>query len=338
MKSNPKTLEPYQRLETMWQDRHPGFHMVSCSSGTAALHLACEVVRACIVRPSDYYKILVPTYTMIACARAVSMAGLGVKLGVYDENLLLDTKHAQDMVQADPTVIGVMPVHIYGRLCDMDAIHDGVCYRKTVRPPYVIEDMSHVHGIQPHSKTDIACWSLYRNKIVGGEEGGIVGFRDKGIAEIARKLKNHGFTDEHDFNHMPRGCNYRLSNANALPIIDAIGRMQYYIQRRKEIAEMYSQLIGIRSQLKQPRVANWVYDMVLPDYCNTGHIVKQLNAKGIRARRGFVPINLQEEYRSTLYTPSLKHQQMMYLPINPKMENDEVEYVTKTFLELANEA
>lgn len=78
------TLEPYQLLERRWAEFNglDPAGMVACSSGTAALHLALEAL------PVE--RVFLPDLTMVACARAVVMAGLEPVFVDCDERLLMD--------------------------------------------------------------------------------------------------------------------------------------------------------------------------------------------------------------------------------------------------------
>ena len=79
-------MEPYQQLEREWAEWNhlDPAGMVVCSSGTAALHLALEAL--CL----GGAEIIVPDYTMIACARAVTLAGCTPVFVDCDERLLMD--------------------------------------------------------------------------------------------------------------------------------------------------------------------------------------------------------------------------------------------------------
>jgi perosamine synthetase len=211
-------VEPYQELEQQWarwNSLDPA-GMVVCSSGTAALHLALEAMQL-----SAGSKVIVPDFTMIACARAVTLAGLEpVLVDCTEHDLSIDCDLASSAVRKYHQVRAIMPVHIYGRRCPMNKI-TGIARCEGL---YVVEDLAEAHGILPHPDTDAACWSFYKNKIIHGEEGGAVWFRSEERARHARSLRSLGFTEAHDFTHIPRGHNYRMSNAHASLVLDCLDR------------------------------------------------------------------------------------------------------------------
>jgi dTDP-4-amino-4,6-dideoxygalactose transaminase len=244
-------MEQYQLLEvdlSKWIETEPE-NVVVCSSGTAALHLAIEsleVYNSCI---------LLSDYNMIACARAIALSGSYPRLGDFNLNLLINPGKFPDVQSQTARISAIMPVHIYGRRCDMDIIH-----RKAEQYQCsVIEDMAEIHGVKPHAKSHAACWSFYKNKIVAGEEGGAVWFKDSKIAQRARMLRSLGFTEDHDFRHIPRGMNYRLSNANAAIIRRSLAFFEENVYDRLALLEEYDRLIP--PEWKMPkRESPWVYD------------------------------------------------------------------------------
>lgn len=332
-------MELYEQLEyefATWQGLEPS-RMVVCSSGTAALHLALEALE---LPPGS--GVLVPDYTMIACPRAVSMAGLAPILVDCRSDLLLDST----LLDCAPsTTRAVMPVHIYGRQCDMATI-----YQKAQRMGWwVVEDLAEAHGILPHSSTDAACWSFYKNKIVCGEEGGAVYFKSQDKADIARSLRCLGFPggvsgQAPEYKHRPRGHNYRLSNLHAKPILQSLRCWGNNNQARREIEGWYEEECP-PAWRNGSRGAVWVYDMLIPNLSPTRqhYIVQELNKQNIAARLGFHPVHLQQEYalcRLLCYSsPRSKAlgQQVVYLPVQPGMTQGDVRRIMKALQATYNE-
>jgi len=317
-------MEPYEELEHkvgVWCGR-PG-NAVVCSSGTSALHLALETLR---LKPGS--KVLIPEFTMIACARAVTLAGL-VPLPVdCGEDMLIRTDLLDYLCTPDTSA--VMPVHVYGRRCAMDEIADFA----TRRGLSVIEDLAEAHGVDVHPKTDAACWSFYRNKIVAGEEGGAVAFRRPYHADTARQLRSLGFTKDHNFVHLPGGFNCRLSNANASLILPSLGNVKENLAARRQVESWYNQEIHPQwyTRKREEYDVCWVYDLILPEHMNPCEIVKSLNAAGVAARLSFVPISAQHEYQGQYahlraYEFSLR---VIYLPVWPDMAQSDVRSVVES--------
>lgn len=323
-------MEPYQRLEVEWANfcnLDPN-GMAVCASGTAALHLGIESLQLPLGS-----LIAVPDFTMIACARAVSMAGMVPVFVDCKENLNLDP----GLLQGLNGVSAVMAVHVYGRRCNMDAISSVA----SAKDWYVIEDSAEAHGVPVHPKTDVMCTSFFKNKIVAGEEGGAVWFRDPEHAKLARQLRCLGFTEAHDFMHVPRGWNHRMSNAHAELLLaslekcgiwqqrSVLGKPPGTVQERRRIEGWYDKYCPDEWRMP-PRESPWVYDLKLPlapevlleremrragipvaevkqvipykretgPYGVVDSVVSYLRANGIEARHSFKPMHLQEEYRN----------------------------------------
>ena len=315
-------MQPYEQLEYEIGKWAGVEHVVACSSGTAALHLALEAL--CLESGSE---VIVPDFTMVACPRAVTMAGLTPVFVDCGEDLLIDCDLVSRISDIEE-IRAIMPVHIYGRRCDMDAI---ISTANDV-DWWVVEDMAEAHGIKPHPSSDAWAWSFYRNKIVAGEEGGAVAFRCKEHADLARQLRSLGFTDAHDFMHVPRGCNYRLANSLAKPILQSLRQFESTMMLRQKIRDMYDRLCPLEWMMPE-RDVPWVYDLRIRGLKNVDEGVKALNDDGIAARHGFKPMSEQAEYggRSGMKwfggpdgvsVAKRMSREVFYLPIDPQHINE----------------
>lgn len=239
-----------------------------------------------------------------------------------------------------------MPVHIYGRVCDMDAVA-GFANRCGLD---IVEDLAECHWVKPDHRTDAACWSFYRNKVVRGEEGGAVAFRDPENAATARSLRCLGFTPEHDFTHLPRGHNYRLANALAEPILNSLrlhrpdGPILYTPnmprpmtarEQRREVEAWYDAECPEEWRMP-PRQTPWVYDLRIPGLGaeRLTRVVRALRDRGVEARHGFKPMSRLPEFAapgSTVLTHAeggrtqadAAAEEVLYLPIRPGVTTQE---------------
>jgi dTDP-4-amino-4,6-dideoxygalactose transaminase len=295
---------------------------VVCANGTAALHLALETLD---IRPRR--QVIVPEFTMVACARACTLADLRPVFVDCTPDLNLDVSKLPDSYTPSLTA-AVMAVHVYGRPCDME----GVSSFARSRHLQVIEDLSEIHGQKPHPLTDAACWSFYRNKIIAGEEGGIIHFRTDKLAERARCLRSHGFSEAHDFLHMPRGTNYRMSNVHAKLVLGSLRALSFNLQRRKEIEGWYDEVTPAEWRMPQ-RKYPWVYDLRLPEGVDVGEVVKSFVLAGVPARQAFKPMSEQPEYLGHYRHLEAYRQsrRVMYLPITPDMTRERVREIAALY-------
>lgn len=308
----------YQELEVKWaefNDLDPA-GMVACSSGTAALHLALEALR---LPPGS--EVITSDFNMIAVPRAITLAGLTPMFVDCREDLLIDPEWA---LPGFPTIV----THVYGRR---------VLVEHLASPGRIIEDLAEAHGIKPHDTTDAACWSFYKNKIVAGEEGGAVWFRDPENNKRARSLRSLGFTDAHDFNHIPRGHNYRLANSLANKILTSLSLYKDNYGGRRASEATYDAVCPAEWKMP-PRDAPWVYDLrVRGDYLPytppelQNKIVRTLREAGIEARHAFKPMSEQEEFKNCIKVGGgnatrLSHE-VIYLPLLPEVSPQEAQRI-----------
>ncbi len=324
----------HQKLEEKfgeWMGYSPK-QTVACNSGTAALHLALESLE---LPPGE---VIVPEYTMIACARAVTLTGLKPVFVDCEDNLLFSQKKLSEKLTSKTQAI--MPVHIYGRQCDVDQIlHRNRSYFYG-RPVPVVEDMAEIHGVKPHPESAAACWSFYRNKIVAGEEGGIICFQEERHADVARELRCQGFTPTHNFLHRPRGHNYRLADSLALLILHSLKKVEKNLLKRAQVVRWYDELIP-RKWKMPPRESCWIYDLRILGLSHYYQqlIVDRLNADGIGARCGFRCMSEQPEYFDALYQSLNAYRlssEVIYLPVFPEMNRGYVEDVVQNLLQVAS--
>lgn len=301
-------MQLYERLEQRLEIWTGLPHVAVCANGTAALHLALESLRL----PTGC-EVLVPDFAMYAVAAAVRMAGLTPVFVDCGRDLNINP----DVIE-DRDYGAILVVHTYGRTCRVAEIH------KRFSDTPLVEDMAELHGIATYEFSTLVCWSFYRNKIVGGEEGGAVGSVRGGLIDAVRQLRNLGFTDDHDFTHVPRGINARLSNANAAMILDSLDEFVFNVGARRNLQTIYN--YHCPPEWRMPsRQSPWVYDLRIPGLTadRQTQIVRALQASGIAARHAFKPLSQQEEFRGCLMIRGERHEaaiaarEVIYLPLTP---------------------
>lgn len=305
-------MQPYELLEQKWAEFNQldPAGMVVCSSGTSALHLGLEALQ--LPQGSE---VITSDFNMIAVPRAVSMAGLTPVFVDCDDKLLMDFNLVPPPSR---TLKAIIPVHIYGRRWPTNWLPDTWAIKR-------IEDYAEAHGLRPDSSCDVACWSFYKNKVVAGEEGGAVWFRNNDHAKLARQLRSLGFTDKHDFMHVPRGVNARMANVLALPILESLKNVESNMKERRYIEELYN--AECPDSWKMPsRDVVWCYDLRIRGMSKEQQtkIVQMLNKANIAARFAFQPMSSQEEYKSnklvsssTPSNASVLANEVIYLPVTP---------------------
>lgn len=313
-------MQPFELLEAKFGEWIGNENCVAVSSGTSALHIACEVMAQMYgMTPLGDHGMIIPEFTMVACPRAAAMAGFTPEFRDCHDNLL--------MKQEDPRGDAVMAVHIYGRRDDLTRYH--------MSNDLVIEDLAEGHGIKPHPSSFAACWSFYKNKIIHGEEGGMIAFKNQEAAELARKLRSLGFDSNHNYIHVPRGVNARMSNLHAKPILESLER----VNRNLEIREIQSYEYDVRLPAcwkMPPRTVHWVHDIRIKGLTSPvqDYIVRECRNRGVEARHGFKPMSDQPEFsnRKVELNARKLSQEVIYLPLGESMTLDDVRKNSETFI------
>jgi dTDP-4-amino-4,6-dideoxygalactose transaminase len=257
-------------------------HGVACSSGTGALTLA---LRALGVGPGD--EVIVPEFTMIASAWAVTYTGATPVFVDCADDLNIDV--AQVEARITPRTKAIMPVHVYGRRCDMGAIMQ-IAYEYNLR---VVEDSAEAHSVRPVG--DIACFSLFGNKIITAGEGGISVTDDAHLAAQMTHLRGMAFSERHDFIHRKLAYNFRMTNMQAGVALAQLERIDDILAARKRIEQHYDDGLADVAGITRmpPRDVLWMYDLLAKD---RDGLMAHLERDGIETRYFFQPMSRQPMY------------------------------------------
>jgi perosamine synthetase len=255
---------------------------VACSSGTAALTLA---LRALGVGPGD--EVLVPEFTMVASAWAVTYVGATPVFVDCGDDLTVDAGLIEAKVTPRTKVI--MPVHVHGRRCDMDAVMR-IAFEYNLR---VVEDSAEAHGVRPVG--DVACFSLYANKIITAGEGGICVTDDARLAGQMAHLRGMAISSDHSFLHSKLAYNFRMTGLQAAVALAQLERIGEILELRAVIGKRYDAgLDGIAgTTLMPPRDVLWMYDLLAERRDGLREFLAQ---EGIETRPFFQPMSRQPTY------------------------------------------
>ncbi len=313
-------MEPYQQLEALFSGFAGTKHAVAVNTGTAALHLALAALG---IGPGD--EVIVPEFTMYACALAVLYTGATPVFVDCGPDLNLDP--AQLEAKLSERTKAVMAVHVYGRMCDMKAIM-AFAEREAL---YVIEDASEAHGAIQDGKVagsigHIGCFSFYRNKIVHAEEGGILVTNLSWLASQAQHMKNMAFGTPHNYLHGGLGFNYRMTNSQASLAMASLDQIVPNLKRRRAIAEAYDSYFPGLAVHRPNGSVIWQYDF----RCGAAN-QERIVAAVPGARHGFKPMSMQpifnrefENLAATRYS-----REIVYLPVSEEMDDEDVELAAR---------
>jgi perosamine synthetase len=278
---------------------------IGVSSGTAAL----EVAVACLdLKPDD--EVIMPSFTIISCAQAVSYNnGIPVLVDSDPRTWCMDVNQVEKKLTARTRAI--MPVHIYGHPVDMDPI----IKLGEKHSLAVIEDAAEAHGAKYLCARDTAtpawrtcgsfgtlsCFSFYANKLVTTGEGGMVLTDDPKLAEKARSLRNLCFRPDRRFHHEELGFNFRLTNMQAALGLAQLERIEEIIARKRWMGQEYNRrlagLKGLQLPVEESWAQNvyWMYGVVLSEQTGMDASVfaRRLKDRGVETRPFFLGLHEQ---------------------------------------------
>lgn len=199
-------------------------HAVATSSGTTALHLA---LLAHGIGEDD--EVITTPFTFIASANSILYAGARpVFVDIDEETFNINPALVEAAVTARTKAI--LPVHLYGYPCDMDAIMAIAQKHHLV----VIEDAAQAIGAEYKGKRvggfGTGCFSLYATKNVMSGEGGMVTTDDDALAQRLRMLRNHGM--QRRYYHDILGYNFRMTDLHAAIGLAQMDRLNEFTAKR----------------------------------------------------------------------------------------------------------
>lgn len=283
-------------------------------------------------------EILVPSNTYIASVLAISAVGLKPVLVEPAENSYnMDPKRLKGTCGAHTR--GILVVHLYGRLCDMDEI----CAFANSHGLLVFEDCAQAHGARlcdgrgAGSFGAAAAFSFYPTKNLGAlGDAGMVVTNDADIANVVRALGNYG--SEQKYVNKFRGVNSRLDEMQASLLLAKLPHLDEWNGRRREVAARYCREIN-NAKVLLPEIPStpsehvWhVFAVRLKSEESRNELQKFLEKRGIGTLIHYpIPPHLQEAYAGAFSgeypVAEAMAKTVLSIPMSPELTDDEVSEV-----------
>jgi len=312
---------------------------VAVCNGTVALHLALVALG---IGKGD--EVIIPTFTMVASAFAVCYTGATpVFVDANPQTWNIDIYKIEKKITHKTKAI--MPVHIFGQMCEMDAIE--LLAKKYNL--FIIEDAAEAHGAEYKQKkagsfSDIASFSFFANKNITTGEGGMVVTNNENLYQKAKYYKNICFPldGNRNYTHNDMGFNYRMSN-----VLAAIGLAQtekadkYKLLRvinNQTYRKYLATIPGIRMQYILPEClsVSWMNGIVIEhEYGRTrDQLIAFLKENGVDTRLFFNGMHNQPSLLSHGCDCSGKYpvsdylsQHGFYLPSGSNLTEETIQYI-----------
>jgi dTDP-4-amino-4,6-dideoxygalactose transaminase len=331
-------------------------HAIAVNSGTSGLHLC---VRAMGIGAND--EVITTSFSFVASVSCFLYEGaLPVLVDIDPKTLNLDPAAVREFLRSQCTrssegalidrqsgrvVKAIMPVHIFGLPCQMDALME-------IAREYdllVIEDACEAIGAEFDGQRtgtfgNAGVFAFYPNKQMTTGEGGMITTNDPRVAELCRSMRNQGRdTDGAWLRHVRIGYNYRLSELHAALGLAQLERIDEILAARAEIARRYSELLASQRQLQlledDPRVKRSWFVYIIRFRSGSPAFLRErvrtcLREHGVATQIYFTPIHLQPFYQKCQSgtVPSLPHteqaaEECLALPFHTRLSEMEIKFV-----------
>jgi dTDP-4-amino-4,6-dideoxygalactose transaminase len=337
------TGDTVARFERRFAERLGRKHAIAVQSCTGALHISLVALG---IGPGD--EVITTPMTFIATATAIIQAGARpVLVDVEPDTGNIDPARVEAAITSRTRAI--MPVHLYGQMCDMNALRD-IASRRGLR---IVEDSAHcVEGrredLGPGEVGDTACFSFYATKSLTCGEGGAVVTDDDALAARLRALRAHGMTKaaadraREGYRHwdMPEfGWKYNLDNLHAAILLPQLDRLEANWLKRCALARQYERRLGGIHDLWWPRMRSHVQHArhLFPVWVGRGRrdeVIAALQARGIGVMVNYRAIHLLTYFKQTYgYTrgdfPAAERigDSTISLPLYPRLEIERIREV-----------
>jgi len=309
-------------------------HAVGVNSGTDALYLS---LRTAGIGPGD--EVITVAHTFVATVSViVHLRAIPILVDI-GEDYNMDMTQVEEAIT--PRTKAIIPVHLNGRLCDMEKLMRVATKHNLI----VIEDAAQALGASFDGRKAgsfglTGCFSFYPAKILGGAgDGGIMLTNDKEIAEKVYLLRDHG-VQRASGDILYYGFNSRLDNLQAAILDVKLKHLPHWIERRRELAILYHQGLSDLQYIKLPPPPNSqgryfdVYTNYVIRARERDKLAMHLKECGIEILISWPkPMHHQQALGLSHFRLPMTEQisrEALSLPLIPELSNKQVEYVIES--------
>ena len=336
-------------------------HAVAVNSATSALHIACLALD---IGPKD--TVWTSPVTFVASANCALYCGAKVDFVDIDfetnnisvRALELKLENAR---KANALPSAVIPVHMGGLSCDMQAIFE-------LSREYgfkIIEDASHSIGARYAGSmvgcceySDITVFSFHPVKIITTGEGGAAVTNSSDLDKKLKLLRSHGVTrDEEEmvglsdggwyYQQIELGFNYRMTDIQAALGLSQMSRIDQFIQKRNALAAVYEEKLSslpldLPSNYSDSYSAFHLYIIkLLPESkISRRQMFDHLRANGVGVNVHYIPVFLQPYYKNLGFSDADFPESMRYydralsIPLHPNLSPEDQHHVIEKIKEV----
>lgn len=336
--TGPKCAEFEDKFKTYLGQKY----CTTVSSCTNGLFLLLKYFN---VGPGD--SVIVPSMTFAATANVVEHCGATPLFVDVDKRTgLLDLNLVQEALENNSSIVGIIPVHLYGNMVDMKRVYS---FKEKYNIRFVIEDSAHCvegvrEGYKPGTFSDAAAFSFYATKNLACGEGGAVTTNDSDIHEFVSRMRLHGMSKsalmrmikyEH-YDITEPGYKSNLTDIQAAMLIPQLAKLDIYLERRAEIAQMFMQGFVKEVEVFENDIGNMhnayhLFPIMIKnrdkyiEYMRDNEINVVVNYRGVHEMSYYK--NKYGDLDSVLPNTKYISDHVVSLPFYPKLTNIEVEHI-----------
>ena len=326
--------EEVEAFENEFADYCGVKYCVGVSNGLDALRL---VLNAWGIGKGD--EVIVPAHTFIATWLAVSHASATpVPVDIDEKTYNIDPSLIEKAIT--PKTKGIIPVHLYGQIADMNAINE-IAKKYKLK---VLEDSAQAHGAiyrgqRAGSLSDAAAFSFYPGKNLGAfGDGGAITTNDYDLIKKIKSLRNYGSINKYVHNDI--GYNNRLDDIQAAVLRVKLKYLDSWNKKRREVASFYLGNIenyGIELPHWSKGEDHVFHQFIIRSKNREKHI-NGLERNGIKTMIHYPSLPFQNKAYNVLkikmknYKKSIQSvSEVMSLPISPNLSEDKINLVVDYF-------
>jgi len=341
-------------------------HALAVNSATAALHLGLEALG---IGVGD--RVLVPTLTFTATAEIVRyLRADPVFVDCDPETFCVTIELIENAIESNglkPSAVkAIIPVHFGGHPCEMGTI---LAFARE-NDLAVMEDAAHAlptryQGTLIGGFGDVTCFSFYANKTMTTGEGGMLCTNDDRIAKRVKTMRLHGINRDvwdrfstgasWEYDVLAPGFKYNMPDINAALGIHQLAKIEYFRDKREQIARRYYEGLADIPGLILPRIHcemtdhSWYIFNVLVDGdktkrgINRDTFIAEMTKRDIGTSVHYKPLHRMTYYRETYglkpeMFPNAEwvFERCVSIPMFSAMTDDQAEYVIDCIEKILN--
>lgn len=332
-------------------------NVVSCSSGTSALHLSLLSMG---IGPGD--EVIVPSFTFCSSVNVILHVGAKpVFVDINEEDFCININEVKSRINNRTKAI--IAVHFAGYPANLKELSNLAKSNNL----YLIEDAAHAFGTKFEDQYigmhgDAICFSFYATKNITTGEGGALITSHKDLAEKARLYGWHGITknawnrySEHGswkYEVMLPGYKYNMTDIQASLGISQLEKAEIMREKREQIARYYLEnLKEISDFIKLPEYIEekglqhgwhlFVIRIKKNSYITRDEFIEKMKARNIGLSVHFIPVHIHPYYKENfpMYLPVTERvfEEIVSLPLYSALNKDDVKYIVKSIREIYEE-